>query len=434
MLYCLFLRKGGEMAGKDIIMLNQRELRRLHVIHKALDETLKQAEAAEILSLSDRQIRRIIKKVRLEGDAGIIHKARGKLSNRRLPKKVKDKVIKFYRKKLKGFGPTLASEKLLEMEGIKINEDTLRKWLIETGDWEKVRKSRKHRQWRERKHHLGEMIQIDGSHHDWFEGRGPKCVLMGYIDDATGKVFARFYEYEGTMPAMDSFKQYVKKYGIPIRAYLDKHMTYKSPKKAEFPGYDEEPLSQFERAMKELGVKVSHAHSPQAKGRIERLFRTFQDRVVKEMRLKGIKTIEEANKFMVSYLPLYNEKFAVKAKEKGDIHRDIPKGMNLDRMLCIKTERTLRNDFTIAHRGKLYQIQGKIKTKKVIVEERINGTMAITHNDTFLKFNEITERPEKQKMKPRLNEKKKRCTPPADHPWRKFNINRWKTNKRALAA
>lgn len=152
------------------------------------------------------------------------------------------------------------------------------------------------------------------------------------------------------------------------------------------------------------------------------------------MRLKGIKTIEEANKFMVSYLPLYNKKFAVKPKEKGDIHRDIPKGMNLDRMLCIKTERTLRNDFTIAHSGKLYQIQGKIKAKKVIVEERINGTMAITHNDTFLKFNEITERPEKQKMKPRLNGKKRRCTPPADHPWRKFNINRWKTNKQALAA
>ena len=422
------------MAGKDIIMLNQRELRRLHVIHKALDETLKQAEAAEILSLSDRQIRRIIKKVRLEGDAGIIHKARGKQSNRRLPKKVKDKVIKFYREKLKGFGPTLASEKLLEMEGIKINEDTLRKWLIETGDWEKVRKSRKHRQWRERKHHLGEMIQIDGSHHDWFEGRGPECVLMGYIDDATGKVFARFYEYEGTMPAMDSFEQYVKKYGIPIRAYLDKHMTYKSPKKAVFPAYDEEPLSQFERAMKELGVKVSHAHSPQAKGRIERLFRTFQDRLVKEMRLKGIKTIEEANNFMVSYLPLYNKKFAVNPKEKGDIHRDIPNGMNLDRMLCIKTERTLRNDFTIAHSGKLYQIQGKIKAKKVIVEERTNGTMAITHNDTFLKFNEITERPEKQRIKPRLNGKKRRCKPPADHPWRKFKINRWKTNKRALAA
>jgi hypothetical protein len=422
------------MAGKDIIMLHQRELKRLHVIHRVLDEALKQVEAAEILSLSDRQIRRIIKKVRVEGDVGIIHESRGKPSNRRLPKKIKDKAIKFYREKLRGFGPTLASEKLSELEGIEINKDTLRKWLIETGDWEKVRKSMKHRQWRERKHHIGEMIQIDGSHHDWFEGRGPECVLMGYIDDATGKVYAKFYEYEGTMPAMDSFKRYVKKYGIPVRAYLDKHTTYKSPKKAAFTGYDEEPLSQFERAMKELGVEVSHAHSPQAKGRIERLFRTFQDRVVKEMRLKGIKTIEEANKFLVNYLPLYNKKFAVKPKEKEDIHRGIPKGMNLDRILCIKTERTLRNDFTIAHSGKLYQIQDRIKAGKVIVEERINGTMAITHNGTFLKFKEIMERYERQKTKPRLSGKKRQCKPPADHPWRKFDINGWKTKKWAQAA
>ncbi|MDP3049631.1 MAG: ISNCY family transposase [Thermodesulfovibrionales bacterium] len=422
------------MAGKDIIVLKQRELKRLHVIHKALDETLKQVEAAEILSLSARQIRRIIKKVRVEGDVGIIHKARGKESNRRLPKKIKDKAIKIYREKLKGFGPTLASEKLLEMEGIEINEDTLRKWLITSGDWQKIRKSRKHRQWRERKHHVGEMIQIDGSNHDWFEGRGPECVLMGYIDDATGKVFARFYDYEGTMPAMDSFKRYVKKYGIPVRAYLDRHTTYKSPKKAAFPGYDEEPLSQFERAMKELGVEVSHAYSPQAKGRVERLFRTFQDRVVKEMRLRGIKTIEEANKFLVSYLPLYNKKFAVNAKEEEDIHRGIPKGMNLDRILCIKTERTLRNDFTIAYSGKLYQIQDKIKAEKVVIEERINGTMAITHNDTVLKFKEITERPERQKTKPRLSGKKRQCKPPVDHPWRKFKINSWKANKWGLAA
>ena len=422
------------MAGKDILQMSQRELSRLHVIRKAIEGLLKQKEAGELLSLCDRQIRRIIKKVRVEGDVGIIHKSSGKPSNRRLPKKIKDKAIRFYRDKLKGFGPTLASEKLAEMEGIEINKDTLRNWLIEAGDWEKVRKSREHRQWRERKHNIGEMIQIDGSHHDWFEGRGPECVLMGYIDDATGKVYARFYEYEGTMPAMDSFKRYVKRYGIPISIYLDKHTTYKSPQKAAFPLSDEEPLSQFERAMKELGVKVSHAHSPQAKGRIERLFRTFQDRVVKEMRLRGIKTIEEANKFLVNYLPLYNKKFAVKPKEKEDIHRDIPKGMNLDRILCIKTERTLRNDFTISHKGKLYQIQDKIKTQKVIVEERINGTMVVTHKDTFLKFKEIMERPERQKTKLRLSGKKRQCKPPADHPWRKFKINRWKANKWARAA
>lgn len=422
------------MAGKDMIVLHQRELRRLHVIHKVLDGALKQAEAAEMLSLSDRQIRRIIKRIRLEGAVGIMHKARGNPSNSSLPKKIKDKAIKSYRKKLKGFGPTLASEKLSELEGIEVDKDTLRKWLIESGDWEKVRKSRRHRQWRPRKDYFGEMIQIDGSHHDWFEGRGPKCVLMGYIDDATGKVYARFYEYEGTMPAMDSFKRYVKRYGIPVSIYLDKHTTYKSPKKAAFPGYEEEPLSQFERAMKELGVEVKHAHSPQAKGRIERLFRTFQDRVVKEMRLRGIKTIEEANKFLASYLPFYNKKFAVKPKEKKDIHRDIPKGINLNSILCIKTERILRNDFTVAHSRKLYQIQDKIKAGKVIVEERINGTMAITYNDTHLKFKEITERPEKQKTKTCLSEKKRQSKPPVDHPWRKFDINQWKTDSRRWAA
>ncbi len=423
------------MAGKDIVQMSQRELRRLHVIHKAIEGLLKQKEAAELLSLSDRQIRRLIKKAGEEGDAGIIHKSRGKASNRRLPKKIKDKAIELYRQKYIGFGPLLASEKLLERDGITVNDETLRKWLIETGDWKKTRKDRKHRQWRERKHHIGEMIQIDGSHHDWFEGRGPECVLMGYIDDATGKVFARFYDYEGTMPAMDSFKRYVKKYGIPVRAYLDRHTTYKSPKKAAFTGYDEEPLSQFERAMKELGVEVSHAHSPQAKGRIERLFRTFQDRVVKEMRLKGIKTIEEANKFLVSYLPLYNKKFAVNAKEEEDIHRGIPKGMNLDRILCIKTERTLRNDFTIAYSGKLYQIQDKIKAEKVVIEERINGTMVITHNNTFLKFKEIIPNAFwKKQKKPFIPKKNKIHKPAADHPWRRFNINGWKTNKWSRSA
>lgn len=248
------------MAGKDIIMLSQRELKRLHLIRKALEGTLKQVEAADILLLSDRQIRRIIKRVRLEGDAGITHKLRGRPSNRRLPKKIKEKAIKLYRERYKGFGPTLASEKLFEIDRIKINDETLRNWLIESGDWKKVRKGREHRQWRERKYHFGEMIQMDGSHHDWFESRGSKCVFMGYIDDATGKVFGRFYEYEGTIPAMESFNRYIKKYGIPMGVYLDKHTTYKSTAR---PSIEDElnntgPLSEFERALKELGVEVIH--------------------------------------------------------------------------------------------------------------------------------------------------------------------------------
>jgi hypothetical protein len=410
------------MAEKDIIMLSQNELKKLHVIMKVLDGVVKQIEAAEILSLSDRQIRRLIKRVKVEGDAGIGHKSRGKASGRKLPMKIRDKVIKLYRGKYKGFGPTLAAEKLQEIEDIRISDETLRLWLIESGDWKKVRKTRGHRQWRERKHYFGEMIQMDGSHHDWFEGRGSKCVLMGYIDDATGNVFGRFYEYEGTIPAMDSFMRYAKKYGLPMSVYLDKHTTYKSPAKLSVKDAIDgtEPMSEFQRAMKELGVKVIHAHSPQAKGRIERLFRTFQDRVIKEMRLKGISTIEEANKFLTKYLPIYNRRFRVKPSQQDNLHRELPKEIKLDSILCIKTERVLRNDFTVAHDGKLYQIMDKTDAKRVIVEEKITGKMDITHENIRLRYKEITERPQREQKKPHIFiiKKKKKYIPAANHPWR----------------
>ena len=205
------------MTGEDMIMVRQGELRRLHVIQKVLEKVLKQRGAAEILSLSGRQIRRIVKRIRSEGSRGVIHKSRGRLSNRRISDLTKEKVIKLYRAQYKDFGPTLASEKLLERDRIQISDETLRGWLIEAGDWQRIRKKRKHRQWRERKHHYGEMVQMDGSHHEWFEGRGPECVLMGYIDDATGEVFGRFYGYEGTMPAMESFKLYIRKYVTTFR-------------------------------------------------------------------------------------------------------------------------------------------------------------------------------------------------------------------------
>jgi hypothetical protein len=264
---------------------------------------------------------------------------------------------------------------------------------------------------------------MDGSHHDWFEGRRPKCVLMGYIDDATSRIFCRFYEYEGTIPAMDSFKRYSRAHGLPMSVYFDKHTTYKST--AEPSIEDEingtEPLSEFGRALRELGVELIHAHSPQAKGRVERMFNTLQDRLVKEMTLRGITTIEEANRYLKSYLSSHNKRFAVKPKEQNDLHRDVPKGFNLDTVLCIRTERTLRNDFTIAHNGKLYQIQEVVKAKKVLVQERVNGTMLITQNDTRLKFKEITARPQKQQKPTRMHRKRKVHIPSADHPWRKWN-------------
>ncbi len=415
------------MAGEDMIMASQEELRRLHVIQKVLEGGLKQVEAAEILCLSSRHIRRVVKRVRGEGERGIVHRLRGRPSNRKIPDQHKDKVIKLYRTTYKDFGPTLASEKLLERDGVSISDETLRRWLIETGDWRRVRKGRRHRQWRERKGHRGEMVQIDGSHHAWFEDRGESCVLMGYIDDATGDVLGRFYDYEGTMPAMDSFKRYIRKHGLPLKVYLDKHSTYKSTAKPtvedELEGM--EPLSEFERALKELGVEVSHAHSPQAKGRIERLFRTFQDRVIKEMRLRGIRTIEEGNRFLEEYLPLYKKRFSVRPRGKEDLHRPLPRGMDLSAILCIKTERTLRNDFTVVHNHKLYQVEEATKASKVIVQDRMDGSMRVTYQGRALRFREITERPLKENQQPIVTRRRKTYIPPADHPWRRFKIKNY---------
>jgi len=409
------------MAGRDIIAMSQKELKRLHVIHKVVEGSLTQVRAAEIISLGERQIRRI-KRIGVEGDKGIQHRSRGKESNRKAPKGLIERVTRLYREKYQGFGPTLTAEKLLEVEGIDVSKETVRTWLMGSGQWQKGRRVKTHRQWRERKSCFGEMLQLDGSHHDWFDNRRPKSVLMAYIDDATSKVYGRFYEYEGTIAAMDSFKRYIRKYGIPMSVYMDKHTTYKST--AE-PSIEDEingttPLSEFGRALTELEVQIIHAHSPQAKGRIERLFKTLQDRLVKEMTIRGINTIDEANKYLDTYLSIYNKRFAVKAKAQDNLHREIPRELNLDKVLCIRTVRALRNDFTVAHNSKLYQIEKGIRAKEVTVEERVNGSMIITFNDVRLPFREITTRPEKQ-QKPAHIRRHKKPTPSANHPWNKWN-------------
>lgn len=423
------------MAERGIIMISRRELKRFGVLRKVIDEGFKQVDAAEILELSTRQIRRLVFRVKAEGEVGVVHRLRGKVSNRRIDEHQREQVLEIYNKKYKGFGPTLFCEKLFEIEEIKFSAETLRNWLIGIGYWEKRRQRNKHRQWRERRSYYGQMQQMDGSHHDWLEGRGPMLVLMAYIDDATGRVYCRFYEYEGTLPAMDSFWRYIRNYGLPQSIYLDKHSTYKSTGKAtieeELNG--EESLSQFERALKELGVTVIHANSPQAKGRVERLFNTLQDRLIKEMRLKGIKTLEEANRFVEEYLPIFNKKFNVLAKEKGDLHLKLPHGINLNRVLCIKTAKSLRNDFTVAHNKKLYQVTDNIKAKNVTVEERVDGSLKLYYKDRNLKYKEILTRPLK------VNEMKlsdlpsrpnrpiampmKKWIPPPDHPWRRYKYH-----------
>ena len=187
------------MTGKDKIMLSQKELQKVHVIQRVADQEITQVEAAGALALSDRQVRRLLSKFRAEGSAGMAHRSRGRESSRKISRKVREEAIAFYREKLAGFGPKLAAEKLAEFLGMRVSDETLRKWLLASGDWKRARKSRVHRERRERKAQFGEMVQFDGSHHDWFEGRGPRCVLMGYIDDATSRVHARFYEYEGVV-------------------------------------------------------------------------------------------------------------------------------------------------------------------------------------------------------------------------------------------
>ena len=409
------------MQERDIIIMSQRELKRLHLIHKVIEKVITQTEAAKLLDLSTRQVRRIRDKVTEEGDKGIIHKARGRPSPNSISEDIKNKAIALCKSKYQGFSPTLASEKLFEINKIKISRETLRNWFKDKAIAYRTRKKRPHRNWRERKHFFGEMIQADGSHHKWFEEKGPECVLMGYIDDANNNVFARFYDTEGTLPFMDSFKRYIKRYGLPQSVYIDRHAAYKANNN---PGIEDElnnrePESQVQRALKELSVEVIYAYSAPAKGRIERLFRTFQDRLVKEMRLKGIKNIKEGNKFLSHYLPIYNKRFKVEAIEKGDLHRPLLKNVDLDKILCKKTERGLNNDSTVAHDKKLYHILDKVYAKNVMVEERTNGVMLIAHNDKNLRYRQITQRPAKIKAtKPVRIKPKKIYRPPVGHPWK----------------
>jgi hypothetical protein len=421
------------MAEKDMFIMSQRDLRRLHIIRQVIEKQLSRQEAARILGLCKKQIGRIVKRVKEEGDGGICHRSRGRASTRSKPQAMKERALLLYQEKYSGDGPTFASEKLADRHRIPISDETLRLWLIAASIPYPRRRKRPHRQWRERKHYRGEMVQMDGSHHDWFEGRRAPCVLMGYVDDATGTVYARFYEYEGTLPALDSFQRYIRQYGIPQSLYLDKHSTYKSQVKLTI----EEELSgakqysQFERACAQLGTTVIHAHSPQAKGRVERVFRTLQDRLVKELRLQEISAIPEANQFLDdTFLKDLNQRFQRQPAERQNLHVRAS-ARQLERILCIKTEHVVRNDHTIAHQGKLYQIEDPTTARKVIVEERTDGRMYIVNKKRNLAYREITARPTKEASpKASAQRIRRQWTPSVSHPWKKLYKPMRKQTKR----
>lgn len=418
--------------AKEVITMSKKEIDRLRIFHRVMDKQLTQVYGAALLGITDRQVRNLLCKIRRDGDKGIVHGNRGRRAPNKMPEDDEERIGRLIERKYPDFGPTLASEKLSELDGIKVGREKLRQIMIVRGLW-KVRRKRDRdiHPWRARKHCLGEMVQFDGSHHMWLENRGPKMVFMGYIDDATNHIFGRFYEYEGLYPALDSLTHYIKRYGLPRCIYLDKFKAYKATRKPNH--YEQlrgEPaMTQYQRALKEVGIKLIHAGSPQAKGRVERLFGTLQDRLVKEMRLAQIKTIKGANEFLEHYLPRFNKRFSKKALIEEDLHKPLPKGKDLREIFCLKDIRTINDGFIVQWKNRKLLIDNPsiaIRRRKVEVREHFDGIVTLKFRGRYLAFHEVIEpklvKAELQRKPENGNGKKRRkYIPPPDHPWRRHN-------------
>ena len=414
---------------EDLITLSQAEHDRLLIVRKVMKREMSQVEAADLLNISDRQIRNLIRKVKAKGSKGIAHGNREKESPRKMAEDQEERIAGIMRSRYWDFRPTFAAEKLWEIEGIKVSKEKLRQIMMAAGLWRVRHRKRDIHQWRERKHFLGELVQMDGSHHDWLEGRGPKLVLMGYIDDATNRVFGRFYDYEGVRPAMDSLERYIRLYGVPRYLYLDKHSTYKTTRSADLDELlrGEEAQTQFERAAKEAGADILHANSPQAKGRIEREFGTLQDRLVKELRLAGIRTMEEANRFLDDYWPEHNRRFSRPALRTGDLHRPLPKTLNPRDIFCLKGSRTINNGYLVRWKGRLLLIENAsiaMRRRQTLVLEHFDGRLVIRFNGRDLIYREVRDakpQPHPSQEEKKAQEKKNgKYIPPPNHPWRNW--------------
>jgi transposase len=374
---------------QDRIAMSQRERDLLKVMGPVLQGQRTQREAARLADLSVRQIRRIQRKLMEDGDVALVHGLRGKPSNRRLKAKHRHKVLAAYRQQFAGWGPTFASEKLAE-QGLVVSPDTLRRWLLDEGLWQRQRRRDSHRSRRPRRSCFGELVQMDASIHDWLEGRGEELVLVSMIDDATSRVLARFYR-AGTVEAhMDLLGRWLRQHGRPLALYTDRHSIFEPQDKGRaLP----EGITQFGRALQELDIELIRARSPQAKGRIERSFGTAQDRWVKELRLAAARTLDEANAVLERVVPDHNRRFAKPARQSGDAHRSLKSSFNLTAILSIQEQRVVSNDYTIRWHNRFYQLQPPIypgeRGGRVIVETRMDGTMAIRYQKHYLKYNEV---------------------------------------------
>ena len=409
--------------------LTPEERGRYDIIHACIEGTITNAKAAAQLHLKLRQVQNLKAAVRKYGEQGITHGNRSRVPWNAVSAQTTKSVVTFLKKKdHRDFGPTFAMEQLAKQEKIVLSRETVRT-IMRTNDlWKpKCRTGPAiHREWRERRALFGELVQFDGSYHDWFENNGKECLLAA-VDDATSIISrAVFDTNEGIHAVFRFWWKYIEAYGLPAAIYLDKFSTYKINHKAAVD--NEELMTQFKRAMKECGVEVINANSPEAKGRVERVFGTLQDRLVKELRLAGIKDTETANLFLAdTYLADHNERFAVVARQEENAHRPLTKELTakLPSIFSVQSERTVANDFTLRFKNKWYQLAAQqeiavYKKETVTVEERLDGTVHIRLNDTYLTFSLINKLD--RIVRPRvtaLTKQKPAWKPPADHPWRR---------------
>lgn len=413
--------------------MSAKELDRFQIIKKLIGKHINGTAAAALLHLTTRHVRRLKSNVQQFGPKGLLHGNRGRESHNKIDPQEKKKIIRLLHARYHDFKPTFASEKLFEHHGIERDPKTIRQIMMDEGLWQPrtKRKQPVHRQWRERKSCYGEMIQFDGSYEHWFEdrnGTAEVCLLAG-IDDATGKVvYARFDAHEGVFPVFGFWREYLVKNGKPRSIYLDKFGTYNINHRLAQEHSD--TLTQFERAADELRIELIKANSPQAKGRVERLFGTLQDRLMKELRLQNISTVNDANIFLEKiFMPKFNAKFSVEPRNKTDVHQKLSQKemQQLPGIFSHHTERTVLNDFTFSFHKQWYQLTKEqpatiCKKDTVVVEERLDQTIHIRLRGKYLNYKLLPQRPERQtarvKMPWVLPANIPVRKPPANHPWR----------------
>ena len=418
------------------LRMSRKERDRLKVVAAVAQRRLRQREAAGLVGLSERQVRRILVRDRAEGAAGLVHRGRGRPSNRRLPEALRRRVMGRVVRQYRDFGPTFAAEKLQEREGLVVSRETLRRWMIAEGLWTPRRPRREVHLWRPRRPSFGELVQMDTSVHAWFEGRGEaEPVLVSMIDDATGRQVKRFFASDTTEANLQMLGLWLRRHGRPGAIYADRDSIFKvnRPPSAEETLEGRQAVTQFGRVLRELGIDYIPAGSPQAKGRVERSFQTDQDRLVKELRLRGISTIEAANAYLeAEYVPMLNRRFTVPASSSVDAHRPI-RGYDLAAILSIQTVRTVANDYTVRHGGRRYQVErrsitGGLRGGRVIVEERMDGSMRLRFRGRYLRWHELASSapnpPTRQRRRgagastpPPVAPAPAPRRPAADHPW-----------------